>query len=59
MDIAMVKKNKLLAVLSEVEQFALYGLPDFDDGQQLEYLSLTEAELALACRLVAHPISRW
>ncbi len=49
MDIAMVKRNKLLAILSKVEQFALYGLPDFDDGQQLEYLSLTEAELALAC----------
>src|SRR5208337_2418589 len=31
------------------EQFALYGLPDFDDGQQLEYLSLSEAELTLAC----------
>ena len=49
MDIAMEKRNKLLAILSKVEQFALYGLPDFDDGQQLEYLSLTEAELALAC----------
>jgi len=41
------KKNKLLSVLSDAEQEALYGLPDFDDGQQLEYLALTEAELAL------------
>lgn len=40
-------KNKLLSVLSEAEQEALYGLPDFDDAQQLEYLALTEAELAL------------
>jgi len=45
----MAAKNKLLTVLSDAEQFALYGLPDFDDGQQLEYLSLSESELALAC----------
>ena len=45
----MATKNKLLTVLSEAEQFALYGLPDFDDGQQLEFLSLSEEELALAC----------
>ena len=41
-------KNKLLTVLSDVEQFALYGLPDFDDRQRLDYLSLSAAELALA-----------
>ena len=41
-------KNKLLSVLSDAEQEALYGLPDFDDAQRLEYLALTEAELALA-----------
>jgi hypothetical protein len=44
----MVVKNKLLTILSGAEQEALYGLPDFDDGQQLEYLSLSEAELSLA-----------
>ncbi|TPG87753.1 Tn3 family transposase [Pseudomonas caspiana] len=44
----MAAKNKLLTILSDAEQEALYGLPDFDDGQQLEYLSLSEAELALA-----------
>ena len=44
----MAGKNKLLAVLSEAEQYALYGLPDFDDAQRLEYLTLTETELALA-----------
>lgn len=33
----MSTKNKLLTVLSEAEQFALYGLPDFDDGQRLDY----------------------
>jgi TnpA family transposase len=43
----MATKNKLLTVLSDAERFALYGLPDFDDGQQLDYLSLSEAELAL------------
>ncbi|GAB6194512.1 hypothetical protein JCM39068_42680 [Desulfocastanea catecholica] len=44
----MAGKNKLLTVLSEAEQYALYGLPDFDDAQRLEYLALTETELALA-----------
>ena len=44
----MTAKSKRLTVLSEAEQEALYGLPDFDDGQQLDYLSLSEAELALA-----------
>ena len=44
----MTGKSERLAVLSDAEHYALYGLPDFDDGQQLEYLSLSEAELALA-----------
>ncbi len=44
----MTAKSERLSVLSTVEQEALYGLPDFDDGQQLEYLSLSETELALA-----------
>ena len=44
----MIGKSERLSVLSDAEQEALYGLPDFDEGQQLEYLSLTEAELALA-----------
>ena len=44
----MARKNKLLTVLSEAEQYALYGLPDFDDAQRLQYLVLTETELALA-----------
>jgi hypothetical protein len=43
----MAAKNRLLTVLSEAEQYALYGLPDFDDAQRLEYLALTETELAL------------
>jgi TnpA family transposase len=44
----MRNKNKLLTVFSYAEQEALYGLPDFDDSQRLEYLALTESELALA-----------
>ena len=44
----MAAKNKLLTVLSEAEQYALYGLPDFDDAQRLEYLALTETELTIA-----------
>lgn len=40
-------KSERLAVLSNAEQEALYGLPDFDDAQQLEFLVLDESELAL------------
>jgi TnpA family transposase len=46
----MATQSKRLSVLSEAERFALYGLPDFDEPQQLEYLSLSTAELALASR---------
>lgn len=31
-------KSERLAVLNNAEQEALYGLPDFDDAQRLEYL---------------------
>ena len=44
----MRAKSERLSVLSDAEHEALYGLPDFDDGQQLTYLSLSETELALA-----------
>lgn len=44
----MSNKNKLLTVLSDAEHEALDGLPDFDDSQQLDFLSLSESELALA-----------
>ncbi len=46
----MPHKNKLLSVLSDAEQEALYGLPDFDDSQRLEFLSLSEPEWAVASR---------
>lgn len=42
-------KSERLAVLNNAEQEALYGLPDFNDAQRLEYLALDESELALAC----------
>ena len=45
---AMTAKSDRLSVLSDAEEEALYGVPDFDEGQQLEYLALSEAELALA-----------
>jgi hypothetical protein len=44
----MATKNELLSALSEAEQFALYGWPDFDDRQRLDYLALSESEPALA-----------
>lgn len=44
----MTSKSERLNVLSDAEQEALYGVPNFDDSQQLEYLALSETELALA-----------
>lgn len=40
----MIAKSERLTVLSDAEQEALYGLPDFDDAQRLEYLALSESE---------------
>ena len=45
----MTTKSERLSVLSDAEEEALYGVPNLDEGQQLEYLALSEAELALAC----------
>jgi TnpA family transposase len=44
----MTTKSERLTILSDAEQEALYGLPDFDDAQRLEYLALSEVQLALA-----------
>jgi hypothetical protein len=35
----MGTKSERLSVLSDIEQYALYGLPDFDEGQRSEFLS--------------------
>lgn len=40
--------NERLTILSEAEQAALYELPDFDEEQRFEYLTLTEKEKTLA-----------
>jgi hypothetical protein len=45
----MANKNKLLSILSDAIQEALYGLPDADDAQRLAFLALNESDLALAC----------
>jgi TnpA family transposase len=44
----MGTKSERLSVLSDIEQYALYGLPDFDEGQRSEFLSLSPQELLLA-----------
>lgn len=51
--------NSLLAVLSPAEQDALYGLPDFDDAQCLDFLSLTEEELSLVCSRTGLHYQAW
>ena len=43
----MSVKNRNLTILSEAEKFVLYGFPDFDDDQRMEYLIFSEQELAL------------
>ena len=36
--------NERLTILSKEEQFALYGIPDFDEIQRQHYLQFTEYE---------------
>ncbi len=43
-----VGKSERLPVLTDAEQEALYGLPDFDEAQQWEFLLFSANELALA-----------
>lgn len=40
-------QNKNLAIFSEAEKFALYGLPDFNNKQRREYFSFSEKEILL------------
>ena len=41
-------QSKRLTILSPAEKIALYGLPDFDDFQRIEFLAMTDAERELA-----------
>jgi len=43
----MRASNKRLTILSELERFALYTPPDFDENQRNEFLIFTETELQL------------
>jgi hypothetical protein len=52
-------KSERLTVLSPAEQDALYGLPNFDDAQRLDFLSLTEPQLALACSRTGPNYQAW
>ncbi len=40
--------NERLTILSEAEKTALYGIPDFDDFQRVEFFAMTDAERCLA-----------
>ncbi len=40
--------NRRLTILTEAEKVALYGIPEFDDFQRIEFFAMTEAEYALA-----------
>ena len=42
--------SKRLTLLCDAEKLALYGLPDFDDFQRVEFFAMTETERALAFR---------
>jgi hypothetical protein len=42
-------RDKILPILSEIEEFAFYGLPDFDDEQRLKYFTFTTEEIDLIC----------
>ena len=41
-------RNERLTILSEIEKTALYGIPNFDDFQRIDFFAMTEAELSLA-----------
>ncbi|MCC8483096.1 MAG: DUF4158 domain-containing protein [Rickettsia endosymbiont of Labidopullus appendiculatus] len=43
-------KNDKLTILSELEKFALYELPDFNNEQRREYFSFSENEMLLIKR---------
>jgi TnpA family transposase len=44
----MTQNNKNLAVLTQAEQAAYYEIPDFNEEQRYEFLTLTQSELDLA-----------
>ncbi len=50
-------RNKRLTILSKAEKLALYGLPNFDDFQRIEFLAMTDDERSLAFRRNA-PLAR-
>jgi hypothetical protein len=43
-----VDNNERLTILSEAEKTALYGIPDFDDFQRVEFFAMTDTERSLA-----------
>lgn len=43
-------RSRRLTILSAAEKLALYGLPNFDDFQRVEFLAMTDAERDLALR---------
>ena len=43
----MIDKNKRLSILSDLEEFAFYGLPDFDKAQRHQYFTFQSRELDL------------
>jgi len=40
--------GKRLIILSDAEKRALYGLPEFDDFQRIEFFAMTDAERTTA-----------
>ncbi len=41
-------RNERLTILSEAEKTALYGIPNFDDFQRVEFFAMTDAERSFA-----------
>jgi len=41
-------QSKRLTILTETEKAALYGMPEFDDFQRIEFFAMTENEYAVA-----------
>lgn len=40
-------KGKRLTIFSEIEKYAFYGLPNFDDEERIKYFTFLDEEVAV------------
>ena len=52
----MSSPDKRLSIMSDLEEFAFYGFPDFDDQQRLNYFVFTPDEWEVILHVWTYPI---